>query len=89
MKDKTNLWRLYNSSTAYGKRPSDFFELETDIAKWALDEVCLSLGRSFENAFNEGKNPFTGLLKTNDTKSYSPVPKRGMKRMKIPANGIW
>jgi len=88
VRDKTNLWRLYNSATAYSKRPSDFFELETEIAKWALDEACLTLGRRYENMFNEGKNPFSEQLSV-DSKQYSPMPKQGMKRMKIPANGIW
>ena len=65
MKDKTNLWRLYNSATAYGRRPSDFMQLETEIAAWALDEACLVTGRKFENMFNEGKNPFSGRLTEN------------------------
>ena len=89
MKDKTNLWRLYNSSTAYGKRPSDFMQLETEIAAWALDEACLIVGRRYENMLNEGKNPFSNSSKVEGQKSYAPVPKKGMKRMKIPENGIW
>ncbi len=89
MKDKTNLWRLYNSATGYSKRPSDFFELETELAAWALDEACLVVGRRFENMLNEGKNPFSGASKVEGQTSYAPVPKRGMRRVKINPNGTW
>lgn len=88
--DKTNLWRLYNSATAYSKRPSDFARLETELAAWALDEACLVVGRKFENMLNEGKNPFAGLgISSNGKTSYAPVPKRGLRRVKINPNGTW
>jgi hypothetical protein len=70
---------LYNSATAYGKRPSDFFDLETDIAKWTLNEACLVIGRKFENMFNEGKNPFGEL---SNTRSFAKAPKRNIKKVK-------
>lgn len=65
-------------------------QLETEIAAWALDEACLMIGRKFENMFNEGKNPFSGVSTSPSGKQdYAPVPKRGIRRMKIPESGIW
>lgn len=56
MREKLNLWRLYNSASAYGKSPHEFFPaLETDLAKWALDEITLITGRAFENALQEAR----------------------------------
>lgn len=89
MKDKTNLWRLYNSAIAYGKRPSEFMQLETEIAAWALDEACLMIGRRFENALNEGKNPF-GVSNNAGPAPYAPMPKRNnLRKVKINQNGTW
>ena len=89
MKDKTNLWRLYNAATAYKRRPSSYFRLETDIAKWALDEACLLTGRRFEAMLHEGKNPFASLAVTDGKNGYAPMATPTMKRMKIPESGIW
>lgn len=87
MKDKNNLWRLYNQSTGYGCRPSDFFELETDLAKWSLNEACLVIGRRFENMLNEGKNPFSSPSVGRGR--YAPVANGKIRKIKIPENGIW
>ena len=89
MKDKTNLWRLYNSATAYSKRPSDFFELETEIGAWALDEACLVTGRRFENMLNEGKNPFSDQLSVGSKQKFASAPKRKIKTVKIKEDGTW
>ena len=81
MKDKTNLWRLYNASTAYGRRASDFMNLETEIAAWALDEACLLVGRKFENLLNEGKNPFSDQSPVISKRGYASAPKRLIKKV--------
>lgn len=82
MREKINLWRLYNQASGYGKRPSDFFpELETDLAKWALDEACLMVGRTYESALQEGKDPFKGSAAVN-SKKYASVPKTKIKKVK-------
>src|SRR5512137_115704 len=60
-REKLNLLRLYNQATAYGQKPSDFFELETEIGCWALDEACLRVGRRVENNLNSGKDAFYGF----------------------------
>lgn len=89
MKDKTNLWRLYNSATAYGKRPSEFMSLETEIAAWALDEACLMIGRKYENMLNDGKNPFNSAPSVDGEQAYAPMPKHNLRRVKINDNGTW
>ena len=91
MRDKSNLWRLYNIATAYGQRASDFVHLETEIGAWYLDEACLSIGRRFENMLNEGKNPFDALTLPSPSGrgGYRPAANSRMKRMKIPENGVW
>jgi hypothetical protein len=89
VKDKLNLWRLYNSATSYGKRPSEFMQLETDVAAWALDEACLMAGRRFENMLSEGKNPFSEQLSVSSGQGYAPVAKGNIKKMQIPASGVW
>lgn len=85
MRDRVNLWRLYNQSTGYGRRPSDYFELETDLAKWVLDEKCLSIGRMCENALNEGRDPFAGAVEGHRSKvkgQYASAPKRKIHKIK-------
>lgn len=71
---------MYNSATAYGKRPSDFMQFETEIAAWALDEACLVLGRRFENMLNEGMNPFGNNAPA--AKGYASAPKGKIKKVK-------
>ena len=87
MKDKTNLWRLYNSAAAYGKRPSDFMNLESDLAAWALDEACLMIGRKFENLLSNGINPL-GQSEINNKRGYANAPKRLIKKKNFEELGI-
>lgn len=84
MKDKVNQWRLYNQATGYGNRPSDFFpELETDLAKWFINETCLMTGRMIENALNEGKEPFAETGQRAKVKGkYASAPKRKIHKIK-------
>ncbi|MCE7919145.1 MAG: hypothetical protein DYG85_06450 [Chloroflexi bacterium CFX1] len=82
MREKLNLWRLYNSASAYGKSPHEFFPaLETDLAKWALDEITLITGRAFENALQEGKDPFKGS-EALSSKQYASAPRRKIRKVK-------
>ena len=84
---------MYNIATAYGLRPSQFLNLETEIAAWALDEACLMTGRKFENLLNEGKSPFSdlqmGRFAGSEVQRYAPVASGNIKRVKINANGTW
>jgi hypothetical protein len=73
---------LYNQATAYGKRPSEFMQLETEIGAWALDEACLMIGRKFENMLNEGKDPFSDQLSVGSQQGFASVPKRNIKKVK-------
>lgn len=88
MREKPNLWRLYNSATGYGRRPSDFYELETDLAKWYLDESCLTLGRRYESEINAGRNPF-GASTALSAKSYRSAKNSVKKKVKIKSDGTW
>jgi hypothetical protein len=87
-------------ATAYGKRPSDFFMLETEIGAWVLDEACLVEGRRVENMLNEGKDPFdltpgqpnpypSQMGREYGKGGYAPAAKGNMKRVKIKVNGTW
>lgn len=87
MTEKLNLWRLYNAATGYGKRPSDFFDLETDLAKWYLDESCLMLGRHYENEINAGRNPFGGA--TMPKQGYRSAKTLVKKKVRIKPDGTW
>lgn len=83
MRDKTALWRLYQMGTAYGVRPSAFVEFETELAKWALDEACLIIGRTFENALQEGKNPFELTGEKKKVKGqFASAPKHRVHKIK-------
>jgi len=65
-------------------------QLETEIAAWALDEACLVIGRKFENMLNDGKNPFSDASKVEGQRSsYAPVANGNIKKMQIPASGVW
>lgn len=94
VKEKRNLWRLYNVANAYGCKPSDYFELETEMAEWQLNEACLLVGRRVENNLNNGKDMWFGFGKD---KSLLGTLKRGYrsarqlvrKKMKIPESGVW
>ena len=84
------MWRLYNTANAFGRRPSDYFTFETELAEWYLDEACLSVGRRIENNLNNGKPPFSGF---GDAGKFSRVGYRSVrgtrrvKKVKIKANG--
>jgi hypothetical protein len=84
VKDKVNQWRLYNQAAVYGKRPSEFFpDLETDLARWLLDETCLMTGRMIENALNEGKDPFAEIGQRSKVKGkYASAPKHKIHKIK-------
>ncbi|HEX6034543.1 MAG TPA: hypothetical protein VFY83_08920 [Anaerolineales bacterium] len=83
-----NLWRLYNLATGYGQRPSDLFELQTDVARWALDEACLVVGRRIENNLNSGKEPFDGF-NGQHAQEFRSAKSRVKKKVKIKADGTW
>lgn len=93
MKDKTNLWRVYNAATAYGCRPSDFFTLETELAAWQLDEACLMVGRRVENNLNNNKDAFAGFEGTGILgavkRGYQSAKQFVKKKIKIPESGVW
>lgn len=89
MKDKLNLWRVYNQATAYGIRPSNIFKFETEIGAWVFDEACLLIGRKFEKLLNDGKNPFENIPNFEGQRSYAPIANGNIKRVKINANGTW
>jgi len=55
--------------------------LETDLAKWTLDEACLLTGRTYESAFQEGKDPFKGSANAPKEK-FAAAPKRKIKQVK-------
>ncbi len=82
MRDKVNLWRLYNTATAYGVLPCDLFPgLETDLARWYLNEAALMTGRAFENALNEGKDPFKGSAPVS-SKQFASAPKHRVRKVR-------
>lgn len=96
MTEKTNLWRLYNAATAYGRRPSEFFEFETELAAWQLDEACLIVGRRVEKNLNENKEPFAGMdgggsfsLRSTLRGAYRSAKQFVRKKMRIPESGVW
>jgi hypothetical protein len=88
VREKLNLWRLHNVAEAYGKRPSEILNLETEIGAWSLDEACLMIGRRFEKELQEGKDPFSSITKVKG-KKFSPAPKDEIVIMKIPESGIF
>jgi len=73
-------------ATAYGKRPSDYFQFETELAAWQLDEACLMAGRRIENDLNNKKDPFRKRTKSRD--AYQGSAGRRLKKMKIPKRGV-
>lgn len=87
----SNLWRLWNLSTAYGRRASEIIGCETEIGAWALDETCLVVGRHIEKAIHEGKDPFDELFtaRVKGRASFASAVTAKAKRMKIPDNGVW
>jgi hypothetical protein len=91
VKEKPNLWRLYNAATAYGCKPSDFFSLDTELAAWQLDEACLIIGRRVERNLNEGKDAFAGFgggFVNAVKRGYRSAKQFVKKKMKIPESGV-
>lgn len=76
-----------------GRRASDFFpELETDLARWNLDEACLIAGRRIENALNKGEDPWRDAAKAERKRGlYKSVKSAFNKLRKVKFNdkGIW
>jgi len=93
VREKPNLWRLYSAATAYGCRPSDFVQLETELAEWQLDEACLMVGRRVEKNMNDGKDAFDGFdgggLLNAVKRKYRSAKQFVKRTMKIPENGVW
>lgn len=85
MKDETNLWRLYNLATAYGKRPSEIIPTETALSDWQLDEACLMVGRRMEKELSEGKT-----ATVSPSVKEKPRSARNLVRKKVNVkNGVW
>lgn len=84
-----NLARIHNLASAYGVRPSDFFEFETDIGAFQLDEACLIVGRQIEHNLHEGKPAFEGIGGGNVKREYRSVKHLATKKVKLDADGLW
>jgi len=56
------------------------------VARWALDETCMALGRRFEKLMNEGKDPFDDGVQTGKFRSAKGHVR---KKVKIKADGTW
>ncbi len=56
---------------------------------WQLDETCLIVGREVEKEMHENpkKNPFQDQARR--TTQFASMKYPGIKKMKIPENGIW
>jgi hypothetical protein len=83
---------LYNAAISYGKKPSQFFDFETELGAWQLDEACLVVGRQVENNLSNGRSAFDGFVLPVSTKSKGYAAIKGkypVRKMKVPANGIW
>ncbi len=90
-REKLNLLRLYNLSNTYGRLPSDFFQLESEIGRWVLDETCLMVGRRVENNLNNGKEAFHGFSDqpSVSSKQYRSAKALVRKKVKMKPNGTW
>jgi hypothetical protein len=91
VKEPTNLARLHSLASAYGGRPSDFFEIETELGAFQLDEACLRVGRHIENNVNNNKPAFEGLGTSGKVvqKEYRSVKHLAKKKVKIKEDGTW
>lgn len=90
--DRPGLFRLHSLGTAYGQRPSELAGIADEWAAHQFDAACLSLGRLVEQAVIKGED-VSALLKGVAGK---PIPSRFrspagrvVKRLKIPASGVW
>ena len=84
-----NLARIHNLASAYGLRPSDFFEFETELGAFQLDEACLIVGRRIEHNVSEGKPAFEGLGSGSVKREYRSVKHLAKKTVKIKEDGTW
>jgi len=67
------------------------FLLETEMAQWQLDEMCLMIGRRVENNVNNGKDmwhDFPVVAGQKGARNYRSAKPRATKKVKI-KNGIW
>ena len=76
-------------ATTYGQRPSRFFQLETEIAAWQLDEACLIIGLECEAEIAKGNNPFGSITGIISDGKYASVPKYLIRKVKIKPDGTW
>lgn len=88
--EKANLLRLHSVASAYDFRPSDLFDLETELGAFQLDEACLLVGRHVERNLHDGKPAFEGLIaQTNLKREYRSVKHLAKKKVKIKEDGTW
>ncbi len=76
-------------ATTYGKRPSQFFQLETEIAEWQLDEACLIVGLECEAEIAKGSNPFGSANAILSSGKYASAPKERIRKVTIKPDGTW
>jgi len=66
--------------------------LETEWGAWQFDELCAIVGTRAEGNLMQGKPVFDGLgpnAISTPSRGYRSAKTRVIKKMKIPANGIW
>jgi len=81
---------LYNTASAYGKRPSDFFRFETELGAWQFDEACLIVGRRVEQNVNSNQAPFAGFdLPMDKSRGFRSAKQLVRRKVKIRPDGTW
>ena len=90
--DRPGLFRLHSIGAAYGQRPSKLVGIADEWAAHQFDAACLSLGRRVEQAVIKGED-VSALLKDEVGKpapgQFRSPAGRVVKRLKIPASGVW
>jgi len=80
---------MHSLAEAYGPRPSQRLQLQTEWAAYQFDEACLMAGRAAEKAALENRNQFPAGNghKPGKTRFRSL---RGMATKKVKVkNGVW
>lgn len=89
-------WLLHSQCEAYGKLPSELLGLETPWGAWQVNQAVFMVGRKYDKAIADGKNPFNAAK--NDSSARQKPPQRQFldprkvkrpKKVKIKADGTW
>lgn len=103
MRNRQELWLLHQVGKSYCSRPSAILGIADDWLAYQVDVATLLLGSQVDAMTQDGKQSVESALAELDRRdgaaaprperavrsAFRPLAAPGIRKMKIPENGIW